>query len=118
MVSGAGSSQGSACTAIVCALPSAGDDGSGHYVNPLSGGRAIVSQTGLPVLASGTRAAVWITDDNRYAYSAFTPSITTRSRLAGTLLVVFIARGRTSAIDIFCVDASGKRSPTVATLVP
>jgi hypothetical protein len=47
--------------------------GSGRYMHPLSGSRAIVCQTALPADASGVRPAVWITDDQRYAYAAFTP---------------------------------------------
>ena len=90
---------------------------SGYYVNPLGGSRAVVCQTALPSTAGGTPPAVWITDDPRYAYGAYTASPTTKSRLRGTLMIVFVTRsGRTSGIEVFYVDAAGERSPTATTL--
>lgn len=90
---------------------------SGYYVNPFGGSRAVVCQTALPPTAGGTPPAVWITDDPRYAYAAYTASPTTKSRLRGTLMIAFITRsGRTSGIEVFYVDAAGQRSPTATTL--
>jgi type II secretory pathway pseudopilin PulG len=107
----AGDDDRSAGFVITRAL-SAGDRGSsGYYRNPLSGSRAVISQT-LPPSAVGTsRPAVWMTDDQRYAHTAFTASSSTRRRLAGTLMVVFLTHGgRVSGLDIFYVDSAGKRS--------
>jgi hypothetical protein len=98
---------------VITRALSAGDRGSsGYYLNPLSGSRAIVSRTLPPTSAAGTsRPAVWITDDQRYAHTAFSASSSTRRRLAGTLMVVFLTHaGRVSGIDIFYVDSAGKRS--------
>jgi len=87
------------------------------YVNPLCGSRAIVFQTALPAGAGDVPPAVWITDDQRYAYASFTASPTTKSRLRGTLMVVSIIRdGRTSGVEVFYVDAAGHRSPTATTI--
>jgi type II secretory pathway pseudopilin PulG len=99
------------------ALSGHGDGTSAYYVNPLNGSRAIVCQTTLPATAGGTPPAVWITDDERYAFAAFTASPTTKSRLRGTLMIVFIGvGGRTSGIEVFYVDAAGKKSATATTL--
>ncbi|MCX6373948.1 MAG: hypothetical protein NTX16_12895 [Actinobacteria bacterium] len=90
---------------------------SAWYVNPFGGSRAIVSQTALPSSAGDMPPAVWLTDDERYAFGAFTASPATRSRLRGTLVIVCITRsGRTSGVEIFYVDASGRRSPTATTI--
>jgi F0F1-type ATP synthase membrane subunit c/vacuolar-type H+-ATPase subunit K len=87
------------------------------YVNPLCGSRSVVSQTALPAGAGGVPPAVWITDDQGYAFGAFTASPTTKSRLRGTLMIVSIVHdGRTSGIEVFYVDAAGHRSPTATTI--
>lgn len=116
-VAGAGMDQRSASLVIAQALRGRGDRTSAYYVNPLGGSRAIVCQTTLPSTAGDTPPAVWITDDQRYAYAAFTASPTTKSRLRGTLMIVFISEsGRTSGIEVFYVDAAGQRSPTATVL--
>lgn len=117
-VAGAGTDdERSASEVIAQALGGPGDGISAYYVNPLGGSRAIVCQTALPSTAGGTPPAVWITDDQRYAYGAFTASPTTKSRLRGTLMIVFISHsGRTSGIEVFYVDAAGERSPIATTL--
>jgi type II secretory pathway pseudopilin PulG len=90
----------------------------GRYANPLSGSDAVVCQTSMP--AAGSPApGVWITDDARYAHEDFVASSATRSRLAGTLLVVFMSdEGERSSVDVFYVDSRGRRSNLVGTLAP
>jgi type II secretory pathway pseudopilin PulG len=107
----------SASEFIAHALCGPGSGISPWYINPLCGSRAVVCQTALPAGAGGVPPAVWITDDQRYAFAAFTASPTTKSRLRGTLMIVSIAHdGRTSGVEIFYVDASGRRSPTATTI--
>jgi hypothetical protein len=90
---------------------------SGYYVNPLSGSHAIVLQTALPPIAASTPPAVWITDDQGYAYSAFTASPETKSRLGGTLMIVFLTHaGHTIDLDVFYVDPAGRRSQSFGTV--
>ena len=91
--------------------------GGGRYVNPLTGSREIACQSVLPMTIDGRPPAVWITDDQGYAHSAFAASPTTTSRLRGTLVVVFITRdASTTCLEVFYVDAAGRRSPTAAVL--
>ena len=117
-VAGAGTyEQRGAFEVIAQTLRGPADGISASYVNPLCGSHAIVSQATLPSAAGSPPPAVWITDDQHYAYAAFTASPTTKSRLRGTLMVVFVTHGgRTSGIEIFYVDGAGKRSPTSTTL--
>lgn len=90
---------------------------SAWYVNPFCGSRAVVFQTAVPAGTGGAPPAVWITDDQRYAYASFTASPATKSRLRGTLMVVSIVHdGRTSGVEVFYVDAAGHRSPTATTI--
>lgn len=108
---------GSLSTTIARALRAPGAGSWGHYVNPLTGSDEVLCQTASPTSAGDVRPAVWITDDQRYAYAAFSASATTRNQLAGTLLVIFnITGGRTSAVDMFYVDGAGQRSATAAAL--
>ena len=87
------------------------------YVNPLCGSRAVVCQTALPASAADVPPAVWITDDQQYAYASFTASPATKSRLRGTLMIVSIVHdGRTSGVEVFYVNAAGHRSPTATTI--
>jgi Tfp pilus assembly protein FimT len=110
----AGSAEASLSTALAGALRS-GD--AGRYVNPLSGSATVVCETALPSSSNGRPPAVWITDDQSYAYSAFTASATTTRYLRGTLMIVFITReGRTGCLEVFYVDAAGKRSSTATVL--
>jgi len=88
----------------------------GRNLNPYSGSRTVLCQSEPPTSASAARPAVWITDDQHYAYSAITRSIVTKDQLAGTLLVVFVAQGTTGTIDVFYVDAAGERAPLAAAL--
>jgi type II secretory pathway pseudopilin PulG len=88
----------------------------GRYLNPYSGSRAVVCQSHPPTSASGARPAVWITDDQHYAYAAITRTIVTEDQLAGTLLVVFVTSGSTQTVDVFYIDAAGARSPLAAGL--
>ena len=61
--------------------------------------------------------AVWITDDQRFAFASFTVSPTTKSRLRGTLMIVSITHGgRTNGVEVSYVDAAGHRSPTATTI--
>jgi type II secretory pathway pseudopilin PulG len=112
-----GDDEASASEFIANALRGPRSDSSPWYVNPLCGSRAVVCQTALPAGASDVPPAVWITDDQRYAFAAFTASPTTKSRLSGTLMIVSIVHnGRTSGVEIFYVDAAGHRSSTATTI--
>ena len=117
-VAGAGTDDGRSASEIITRALGGPEDGiSAYYINPLCGSHAVVCQTALPSTAGGVPPAVWITDDQRYAYGAFAASPTTKSWLRGTLMIVFITRGdRTSGIEVFYVDAAGQRSPTATTL--
>ena len=107
----------SASEIIAQALVGPGPGISPYYVNPINGSRAVVYQTASPLTAGDSPPAVWVTDDQRLAYGAFTASPSTKSRFGGTLMVVFITRGGvTSGVEIFYVDAAGERSPTATTL--
>jgi len=88
----------------------------GRNLNPYSGSRTVLCQSEPPTSASAARPAVWITDDQHYAYSAITRSIVTKDQLAGTLLVVFVTQGTNETIDVFYVDAAGERAPLAAAL--
>ena len=111
----AGAGQGALSTTLAGALRSGT---AGRFVNPYSGSRVIVCASAPPASASHARPAVWITDDAHYASAQFRSSATTRSQLAGTVLVVFVARDGRSTIDVFFVDASGGRSAFAAALAP
>jgi hypothetical protein len=88
----------------------------GHYVNPTNGSEMIVNQKALPT-GSASSPAVWMTDDVAYSYSDFASGAEAKAHLAGTLVVAFVVtHGRTSAIDVFYVDATGVKSPEVTTL--
>jgi type II secretory pathway pseudopilin PulG len=101
-------------TALSGALRS-GD--AGRYVNPLGGSATVVCETALPSSSNDRPPAVWITDDQSYAYSAFTASATTTRYLRGTIVIVFITHeGRTGCLEVFYVDAAGKRSSTASVL--
>jgi len=107
----------SASEVIAHALCGPGSGISPWYVNPLCGSRAVVFQTVLPAGAGAVPPAVWITDDQQYAFASFAASPATKSRLRGTLMIVCISRnGRTSGVEIFYVDAGGRRSPTATTI--
>jgi hypothetical protein len=88
----------------------------GRFLNPYGGSRDVVCRSAPPASASGARPAVWITDDQHYAYAAITRSFVTKDQLAGTLVVVFVTRGTTGTIDVFYIDAAGERSPLAAAL--
>lgn len=87
----------------------------GRFVNPVSGSAAIVSGA-PPASGSAAQPAVWITDDPHYAYAAFRPTEVTSSGLAGTLVVAFAGKGDGTSIDVYYVDARGRRSPSVDTI--
>ena len=114
LVAGAGATAGRLSAELALDLRT-GD--SGRYLNPLPGSREIVCQSALPQTIDGRPPAVWITDDQGYAYSAFPASPTTTCRLRGTLVVSFITRdAHTTCLEVFYVDAAGRRSPTAAVL--
>lgn len=86
---------------------------SSYYVDPYDASHAVVCTSELPLPGPDTPPAVWITDDPRFSWEAFTPTALTRERLRGTLMVVFLSYGeRTSGIEVFYVDGSGARSPS------
>ena len=110
----AGSAQESLSTNLTRTLRS-GE--AGRYVNPLSGSSTIVSESALPSSTDGRPPAVWITDDQSYTYGAFNASATTTRYLRGTLVIAFITHdGRTSCLEVFFVDAAGKRSSAATVL--
>ena len=88
----------------------------GHFVNTFSGSLAIVCASAPPASSALARPAVWITDDQHYAYAQFRSSAITRSLLAGTLIVAFVTRDGVGTVDVFYVDGAGERSPTAAAL--
>ena len=107
----------SASEVIARALGGRGGGVSAFYANPFSGSHAVDCLSDLPTTPNRMPPAVWITDNQRYSYAAFAASPTTKSRLSGTLMLVFVTNGgRASGIEAFYVDAEGARSPTATTL--
>ena len=113
---GSSAAQDHAVLAIAKAIRESDNGCVRRFANPFSGGRAIVCQSTPPMSGRGSQPAIWVTDDQRYAYGTFAPSASTKAQLAGTLLVVAGARGRQGTIQIFYVDDAGQRSSTLATL--
>jgi type II secretory pathway pseudopilin PulG len=113
---GSSVAQGHAVLAIAKAIRASDNGCVRRFANPFSGSRAIVCQATPQVSGRGSQPAIWITDDQRYAYGAFVPSASIKGQLAGTLLVVVGEGGSQGAIQIFYVDDAGQRSSTLATL--
>jgi hypothetical protein len=91
----------------------------GRFANPLSGSDGVVWQTSLPNDADSGAPAIWITDDPRHTHNGFSLSAAERSRLAGTLVIAFNSHeGVIRSIDVFYVDARGRRSDVVVTVAP
>jgi hypothetical protein len=88
----------------------------GHFVNPFSGSRAIVCAVAPAASTALARPAVWITDDQHYAYAQFRSSAVTRSQLAGTLVVAFVTRDGVERVDVYFVDGAGERAHSAAAL--
>ena len=88
----------------------------GRFVNPFSGSGAVVCAGAPPTSSDLARPAVWITDDQHYAYAQFKSSAVTRSQLAGTLVVAFVTRDGVGTVDVFFVDGAGERSSLAAAL--
>jgi type II secretory pathway pseudopilin PulG len=109
----AGGGEGAVSTALGGALRSGT---AGRFTNPMSGSRVIVCESAPPASPSRARPAVWITDDAHYAYAAFRTSATTKSQLAGTLVVVFVAEAGVNSVEVFYIDAHGGRSPAAVAL--
>jgi Tfp pilus assembly protein PilE len=86
----------------------------GRFVNTFSGSGAVVCAEAPPASSALARPAVWITDDQHYAYAQFRSSAITRSLLAGTLVVAFVMRDEVGTVDVFYVDGAGERSPVAA----
>jgi len=106
-----------ACRVFTLALRGPRDRASSYYVNPYGGSREVICRSALRETGDGGAPAVWITDDQRYAYDALKTSAADTSRLRGTLVVVFLSHnGQTSGIDLYYVDGSGKVSPTATAL--
>jgi prepilin-type N-terminal cleavage/methylation domain-containing protein len=106
----------SAAQLLAQALHDPGADLAATFENPLSGSRLMSAR-----LAPGSQAeiatAIWVTDDQRYSYAHFTPTKATKSQLAGSLVVVLIARdGRISCLEVFYVDSAGERSERATVL--
>ena len=88
----------------------------GRFVNPRSGGTAILCQSEPPKGAAQARPAVLITDDRAAAHSALSASGESGD-LAGTLLVVFAGHdGDSDSTEVFFIDPDGRPSTEVATL--
>jgi type II secretory pathway pseudopilin PulG len=107
-----------ACRVFTLALRGPRDRASSYYVNPYGGSREVICRSAPPETSDGKAPAVWITDDQRYAYDALKTSAADTSGLRGTLVVVFLSHnGRTSGIDVYYVDGSGEVSPTATALI-
>jgi hypothetical protein len=105
-----------ACRVFALALRGPKDRQSSYYVNPYDGSREVACQSAPP--DAGDAPAVWITDDQSYAYDALRTSAADTRSLRGTLVVVFLSHnGQTSGIDVYFVDGSGKASPTATALI-
>lgn len=90
---------------------------SSYYVNPYGGSRAVVCRSAPPDHDDGRAPAVWITDDQRYAYDTLKASAAATDGLHGTLVVVFLSHnGRTSGIDAYYIDGAGRVSPEATAL--
>jgi prepilin-type N-terminal cleavage/methylation domain-containing protein len=85
-----------------------GSNGEG-IVNPYSSKRAIINQAALPTGAN-VQPAVWITQPSTttYRYASFPANSTTKAGLAGSVVACW--NTSTSSIEIFSVDANGKKS--------
>jgi prepilin-type N-terminal cleavage/methylation domain-containing protein len=79
------------------------------YSNPLSGKRTVVNQAALPSSTS-VLPAIWVTQPSSttYRYASFPTNATTKSALAGSIVVCW--NTSTSKIEIFSVDKNGKKS--------
>ena len=107
------SNDGASSAAIDSALSaSLRSEQDGRFVNPFSGSSAITAGSAPPAV----RPAIWITDDAAYAYVAFSPSKAMGSRLAGSLIVALTDSDAVVVIDVYSVDAQGRRSPTLETI--
>ena len=112
-----GAQPGSDDDAVSRALSGALRSGTaGRFTNPYSGSRVIACESVPPASPSRTRPAVWMTDDAHYASAAFRASATTKSQLAGTLVVVFLEKAGVNSVEVFYVDAHGVRSPAAMAL--
>jgi type II secretory pathway pseudopilin PulG len=97
---------------------SLGSSTSGGYVNPTvsAGSGSAVLNTSSPLLNPlGQRMAVLITDNPELQYVLFNMQPESgRQALAGTLIVAF--NDESHSIDVFYVDAKGKRSGSVVSV--
>lgn len=81
------------------------------FRNPYSAKRTVLNQAAVPT-SSNVRPAIWITQPSStsYRYASFPTNATTKSALAGTIVVCW--NTSTSKIEVFAVDKNGKKSPT------
>jgi len=94
----------------------AGATNADGYRNPYSNSRAVLNQSALPSGGS-VQPAIWITQPSSttYRYASFPTNATTKTALAGSIVVCWNTSTRT--IEIFHVDGNGKKSAT-CTSVP
>jgi prepilin-type N-terminal cleavage/methylation domain-containing protein len=103
-----------AATHVSCALEEnikkgmASTTNADGYRNPISGKRTVLNQSTVPSSTS-VLPAIWITQSgSTYRYSNFLTTATTKSALAGTIVVCW--NTSTSKIEIFSVDKNGSKS--------
>jgi prepilin-type N-terminal cleavage/methylation domain-containing protein len=82
------------------------------YRNPYSGSTAVLNQEAAPSVWNEPRPAVWIARplSTTYRYAVWPTNSTTRSRMAGTVVVCFNTLTRN--IEVFSIDSTGTKSPT------
>jgi hypothetical protein len=97
---------------------SLGSSTSGSYVNPTvaaGSGSAVMNSSAPLTNPLGQRPAVLITDNPEFQYVLFdTLPESDRQGLAGTLVIGFDAPA--AAVEVFFVDAKGRRSTSVVTV--
>ena len=85
--------------------------------NPVSGKRTILNLTSASLTTATANPAVLITNATGCRYASFqTQSSTIRARLAGTTIVCWNTLTAVNAVQIYHVDKSGVKSPTLETL--
>jgi len=104
-----------AATYVSCALEEnikmggASTTNADGYRNPYSSKRIVVNQNSLPSGGS-VQPAIWVTQPSStsYRYASFPTNATTKSALAGSIVVCW--NTSTGKIEIFSVDKNGKKS--------
>jgi hypothetical protein len=87
-------------------------------VNPYSRKKSVLNSATLGTSTTTAPPAVWITSNQSYLWSAIPAAgnANTRSYLKGTVLAVWTPATNSTSIQIFYVDRSGRKSPTVTSM--